>query len=80
MNDHKDTERRNNQESLEKTLFPEEGQVNLDFYEQSLMAKSKREEGFMEEAEEEVEEGDFTKQFHKNLSKKEALKETSDYL
>ena len=37
VNDHKDTERKLAQEDLEKTLFPEEGTVNLEFFEQTLM-------------------------------------------
>jgi hypothetical protein len=36
ISDHKETERKNYQHDLEKTLFPEEGTVNLEFYERTL--------------------------------------------
>lgn len=36
LSDHKDTERRHAQDDLEKTLFPEDGKIDLEFYQQSL--------------------------------------------
>lgn len=32
LSDHKDTERRHAQDDLEKTLFPEDGKIDLEFY------------------------------------------------
>lgn len=62
VNDHRDTERRNAHEDLERTLFPEDGKVNLEFYEQTLM-KEKEKYEMVEELEDIEEEEVVPTQF-----------------
>lgn len=56
LSDHKDTERRHAQEDLEKTLFPEDGKIDLAFYEQSLRHQVPKYEEINYEQVEEIEE------------------------
>ena len=64
---------------LKKTLFPEEGSVNIQFYEQTLIQQksTKREEIAIDEIEEEeLDDPDFVD----STFPKEILKDTSDQL
>ena len=54
INDHKDTERRNAHESLEKNLFPSDGKVDIEFYKKSLLPENSKYQKLMLEELEDV--------------------------